>query len=90
MNFQKATCEPAGKAKNPSSECSMFHIVINIQADRFAMVSSVITKIFNPSKYWMVTNQLLLNDTLLISACIVQFFFVQCLFATAFCSIQCF
>ncbi len=69
MNFSKATCEPAGKAKKFSSVRLISHN--NIQANKVAIVSSVITKIFNPRKHWTVTIPLLLNDTLLISACII-------------------
>jgi hypothetical protein len=39
--------------------------------NRVAMVSSIITKIFNPSKRWTVTIQLLLNDTLFLSVLVI-------------------
>ncbi len=48
MNFQKATCEPTGKAKKPCQYIRF--LTFNIQANRVAIVSSVITKIFNPIK----------------------------------------
>jgi hypothetical protein len=35
----------------------------NIKENRVAIVSSVIAKIFNPGKCWMVTIQLSLNDS---------------------------
>jgi hypothetical protein len=64
---------------------NVWFLIVNIQANRVTVVSSIITKIFNPSKYWMVTIQPLLNDTLLISACInCQFLLFD------LCSIQCF
>ncbi len=67
-------------------------LTFNIQANRVAIVSSVITRIFNPSKYWTVTIQLLLYDTLLFSACIVyrQFLLFDFCLLQCFCSIQCF
>ncbi len=85
MNFQKATCEPAGKAKKPSSECLISHN--NIQAVRVAIESSVITNLFNISKYLTVTVQLLLNDNLLISACIVYCQFLIVPFTVSFNSV---
>jgi hypothetical protein len=39
--------------------------------NRVAMVSSKITKIFNPSKRWTVTIQLILNDTLFLSVLVI-------------------
>ncbi len=57
MNFQKATCEPLGRKRSPPQYIRF--LIFNIQANRVAIVSSVITKIFNPSKYWTVTIQLL-------------------------------
>ncbi len=60
MNFQKTTCEPARKAEKPSPVRSISQN--NIQAHRVVIVSSIITKIFNPSKYWTVTTQPLLEQ----------------------------
>ncbi len=67
-------------------------LTFNIQANRVTFVSSIITKIFNPSKCCMVTIQLVLNDTLFISACIVycQIYIVWLLFFQCFHLIQCF
>ncbi len=62
MNFQIAE-----KEQSPCQYIE-FH-TFNIRANRVAIVSSVIAKIFNPSMSWTVTIQLLLNDTLFISAC---------------------
>ncbi len=60
-----------------------FH-TFNIHANRVAIVSSVTAKIFNPSKCWTITIQILLNDTLLISACYYLLPVTFCL--TFFCS----
>jgi hypothetical protein len=54
-----------------SPRLNVWFLIVNIWVNRVGIVSSVITKIFNPSKYCTVTTQPLLNDTLLISACIV-------------------
>ncbi len=88
--FKRVLVSPLGRQKSPCQ--SVWFLIVNIQANRVAFVSSVITKKFNPSKYWSVTIQLLVNDTLLISACIVycQFFIIRLLFDSVFCSIQCF
>jgi hypothetical protein len=55
MNSQKATHESAGRQRNPLHDVCF--LIINIQAKRVALVSSVITKIFNSCKYWTVTIQ---------------------------------
>ncbi len=67
-------------------------LTFNVQANRVAIVSSVFTKIFNPSKHWTVTIQLLLNDTLLINACIdyCQFLLFDFCLLQCFCLVQCF
>ncbi len=67
--FKRLLVSLLGRQRVPPQ--SVLFLIVNIQADRVAIVSSLITKIFNRSKYWTVTIQLLLNDTLLISACIV-------------------
>ncbi len=83
---------PLGREKKePSPECLISHIYI--QANTVASVSSIITKIFNPSKYGQSQfNFFLLNDTLPISACIVScrflLFDAVLLFNSVFCSIQ--
>jgi hypothetical protein len=88
MKFQLAE-----KAEKPSSLRSISH-----QAKRVAIVSSVIAKIFNPSKCWMVTIQLLLDDTFLNLClyCLFPVFIVWLLFVSVllfnsvFYSLQCF
>ncbi len=47
--------------------------------NKVAIVSSVIANIFNPSKYWTVTIQFLLNDTLFNQ-------FLYCLLPVVYCS----
>jgi hypothetical protein len=92
--FQKGTCEPAGKAKKPSSW--HWFLIINIQSNMVAIVSSIITKIFNPRKYWMVTIQpfiktlrnsvsVLFIASLLFDFCSICFL----LFDSVLCLIQC-
>jgi hypothetical protein len=44
---------------------------LTLRQNRVVIVSSVIAKIFNPSKCWMVTIQLLLNVTLLSSVLVI-------------------
>jgi hypothetical protein len=54
--LQRAMSEPAGKKQNSAAQPLMPHELTHEQ-NRVAIVKSVITKIFNPSKYWMVTIQ---------------------------------
>jgi hypothetical protein len=52
MVFQEATSEPAEKGNR---QHDIWCLITNIWANRVAIVSSVITKIFTPCKYWTVT-----------------------------------
>ncbi len=84
-----ANCELLGKAKKPSSECLISHV--NIHANRAAIVSSVITKIFNPSMYWMVTIEPLFLMTLFWAVLvffIASFYCLTFVQLSAFCSIR--
>jgi hypothetical protein len=67
MAFQKATSEPAGKTKKPTS----WHLIPHnyIQASRVAIISSIITKIFNPCKYWTGHGSTLCLNVQWISVC---------------------
>ncbi len=71
--------------KRQRSPCQYvrFH-TFNIQANLVATVSSVIAKIFNHSKCWMVTVEFLLNDTLLNQClyCLLPVFIVWLLFTS--------
>ncbi len=49
--------------------CTFDFTHLTFRQNRVAIVSSVISTIFNPSKFWPITIQLSLNDTLFISAC---------------------
>jgi hypothetical protein len=59
--FKRLLASPLGRQRSPHQ--SVWFLILNIQANRVAIVSSVITKIFNPSKYRTVTIQLRLNKT---------------------------
>jgi hypothetical protein len=54
--FQKAKSEPAGKTNKPTVWLLMPHELTHRQ-NRVAIVNSVMAKIFNPCKYWIVTIQ---------------------------------
>jgi hypothetical protein len=56
MVIQKTTSEPAGKTQNSEARLLMPHELTHRQ-NTVAIVNSVITKIFNPCKYWLVTIQ---------------------------------
>ncbi len=88
--FKRLLVSPLGRQRSPHH--NIWFLIVNIQAIRVAIVSSVITKIFYPSKYWTVTIQPLLNDTFLISACIVycQFLLLNFCLIQCFCLTQCF
>jgi hypothetical protein len=63
---------------------------VNIQADRVVIVSSLIAKIFNPSKSWTITIRPHLNDTLVYSVLIIvkcQLFAVRLLYSAFFDSV---
>ncbi len=88
--FKRLLVSPLGRQRSLCQ--NIWFLTINIHA----IVSSIIAKIFSPSKYWTVTFQLLLNDTLLISDlyCLLPVILVRLLFASvfirfgAFCSIR--
>jgi hypothetical protein len=71
MNFQKLLVSPLGSQRSPHQ--NVWFLTFNIKANRVAIVSSEITKIFNTSKYWMVIIQFLERHSFffLISACMV-------------------
>ncbi len=94
---------PLGRQRSPHQ--TVWFLIVNNQTNRVAIVSSIITKKFNPCKYWKVTIQLFvkpLNNSVPVVYC--QFYFltfvfcclIQCfvrfsaLFDTVLCSIQCF
>ncbi len=57
--FSKCHKWPTGKTKKPTSWHLM--LITNIQANRVVIVSSVITRILNPCKYWTVMTQTFIN-----------------------------
>ncbi len=57
-----------GRQGNPYHDVCL--LSTNIQANRVAIVNSVLTKIFNPCKYWIITIQPFVN-TQWFSACFV-------------------
>ncbi len=54
MIFQRATSEPARRKWNLATRLLMPHELTHEQ-NRVAIVNSIVTKIFNPCKYWTVT-----------------------------------
>ncbi len=83
--------------------CTFDFTHLTFRQNRVIIVSSVIAKIFNPSKYWMVTSQLPLNGTvfnrclllfissyLLLNFCLVPFVQFSVYSMPCFCSIQIF
>ncbi len=59
--FKRLLMSPPGRQRNPRQ--NIWFLMINIQANRVAMVSSVITKIFKQCKHWTVTIQPLSGNT---------------------------
>jgi hypothetical protein len=55
MVFQEAISEPSGKARKLQHDT--WCLITNTQANRVAIVSSIIIKIFNSCKHWTVTIQ---------------------------------
>jgi hypothetical protein len=79
-----------GRQRNPHQ--NVWFLIINIQAIKVAIVSSIITKIFKPCKYWTVTNQPFVK-TFSNSVSFFYFLPVYCstfVHSLFFCSIQCF
>jgi hypothetical protein len=85
-----------GKQRNPCQD--VWFLIVNIQANRISNVSSVITKIFNPYKYWTVTSQPFIKH--LVIQCLFCLLSVYCSnvvrfsvsfvwFSVFFCSISC-
>ncbi len=87
--FQRAISEPAGRKWNSAARLLMPYELTHEQ-NRVAIVSSVITKIFNPCKYWTVTIQpFSKNPTINCLYCLLPVFLARLLFIQCFCSFQC-
>jgi hypothetical protein len=57
MVFQEATSEPDEKRKQRNRQHVIWCLTTNTRANRVAIVSFVITKIFNPCTHWAVMIQ---------------------------------
>ncbi len=87
--FKRPLVSLLDKQRNP--HCDVWFFIINIQANWVAIVSSVITKISNPCKYWTVTIQPIVKHSLIQSLfCLLPFYCLSVIHSVSFCSIQCF
>ncbi len=87
--FSKGHLKPLGRQRNPCHD--IWFLINKIQANRVAIDSSVITKIFNPCKYWTVKIQPFVKHS--VFQCLLCLLPVYCLtvdHSVFFCSIRCF